>query len=104
MAVAPRPASLTSGPGRPGVGVKESVTMRAIYLFLREVNGHQPTSPGQARWAGRVPEELAPIAPGAFARWMSRGDGALYGRASFTERAGQAPTGVGPARGAHPAS
>ena len=49
--------------------------MRALYLFLGEILGHDPRKDGSA--ARRRPaddEPLRPIKDGAFARWMAAAD------------------------------
>jgi hypothetical protein len=52
--------------------------MRALYLFLGEILGHDRRRGGRAA-PGRATndEPLPPIRDGAFARWMAAGDRAV---------------------------
>lgn len=44
--------------------------MRSLYLFLGEIlTNERRSGPGQG-WSATADQELRPISPGAFARWM----------------------------------
>jgi hypothetical protein len=52
--------------------------MRALYLFLGEILGHDQHKDGSAARRRPVDDEpLRPIKDGAFARWMAAGDRAV---------------------------
>ena len=52
--------------------------MRALYLFLGEILGHdQQRDGGAGRRRPADDEPLRPIKDGAFARWMAAGDRAV---------------------------
>ena len=52
--------------------------MRALYLFLGEVLGHDRRRDGEtAPRPSTTDEPLRPIRDGAFARWMAAGDRAV---------------------------
>jgi hypothetical protein len=66
---------------RPGVTGRQQSggsAMRALYLFLGEVLGHDRRREGAASpRASTTDEPLRPIRDGAFARWMAAGDRAV---------------------------
>ena len=48
--------------------------MRSLYLFLGEILTNERRSGPGGPWSATADQELRPISPGAFARWMQARD------------------------------
>lgn len=63
--------------------------MRAMALFLREIAAPTTRSDHPMRGWAADSDDLVPLQPGAFARWMARRDAGLPGRQMTSGDAGQ---------------
>jgi hypothetical protein len=59
--------------------------MRSLYLFLGEILSTERRGDPERAWSGVANQELRPISPGSFARWMRARD-----QADAVPRAGSA--------------